>query len=247
MRKYFSSKDWENAAGIILSDCNSKKEQHDRIKKLGLPCLDFIIVNGNGQQEAREFIGRHSPVVLVATPGDSDRLRKHVELGVKSYGQFEAFVKKTKAGGKNGHYSYFIGDMIEPAQDSYVGTAISDGKGRLFCEFYKKPFMTEIRELTAGVCDTAHINHLLVEEFDTIVVSPSNIPSLDLRYLINELPAFTGYFEFIKGIKAGKLGLYFIQYERTNAFSNVLQTVNSLNYDLEKRVENLVNNGGGLK
>jgi len=230
-RTYPTSREWEVASGLLLSDCDDKQEQHERIRRLGLPNLRFLRYDGDDRRIER-FIRDEKPVCLVAT----GRKTRRVKLGAREPEEFAAFRRETSA---DDEWEFFVGNMVEALPHSYVGTAVSDGRGRIYMEFLVRPYLTEIRELTAGVCDPRDLARCYVEEFSDVILSTPHIPPSDLRYLRHELGGIRGYFEFIKGLCHREPGIYFLQYERTRAFTNLLDSVNStdrFHFDLGARV-----------
>jgi len=223
-----TSLEWERASGLYLSDCNDKEEQHQRIRRLGLPHLEFRRYRGD-DTEIAEFIREQRPVCLIASGGRTRR----VKLDVWTADEFAAFTRDLDG---QDHWEYFVGNMVAALPGSYVGTALSDGHGRLYLEFLVRRYMTEIRELTAGVCDPRDLACCYVEDFTDVILTTGRVPEGDLRYLRRELAGIRGYFEFIKGMRRGEAGIYFIQYETTPAFRNLLESTDRFHFDVTARV-----------
>ncbi|MBI5148623.1 HD domain-containing protein [Candidatus Pacearchaeota archaeon] len=232
-----SSRYWEAASRIALSDGSDMEMKQKRISELGLPGLDLLVLcnKGNKQEidekslETRDFITKYGSVVAWASSG----LDKVDKPGVKSYEELDNIVKSLD---REKDYKILAWSMIEGALDSYIGNAVSDGAGKLLIEFYKKPYFTDITALSRGKCESNLLSHLYVENFDDIIITPNNIPELDVNYLTNELSGLKGYFGFIKGIKKGERGIYFVQHEITNPFLDLLKGTDKYHFDLEKRV-----------
>ena len=230
-RDWPTSQDWERTSGLVLSLVNDKQAQHARVKSLGLPYLEFMRYTGDDAAVER-FFEEQAPVALVAVGKDTRR----VELGMRHPREFHA---ARRLGSPNGHWEFFLGNTVEALPGSYVGTAVSDGCGRLYMEFVVRPFMTEIRELTAGASERKDMGYCYVENFDDVVLTTDRVPSTDLRYLRSELGGIRGYFELIKGLKRGRAGIYFLQYENTDPFRNVLTVTDACHFNLADRVRSV--------
>jgi len=230
-----SSVDWEKELGIQISSIPGKKEQHELIKKLGLPGMEFIILKKDKLKKAEHFIKKHTPVVVTVRYNN----HKSVFLNVMAYKQFISLITPFR---EMNLREIYIGEEIQGSYGSYIGNALSNGKGMLLIEFYKKPYFTDIRELSSGFCEKKYLSHLYVVDFNNVLVVPANIPFLDLRYLVNELSGIYGYFEFIKGIKGKdkKEKIYFNQYENSPSFINYLGAESLLfkyEFNLRERVK----------
>jgi hypothetical protein len=123
-------------------------------------------------------------------------------------------------------YYILITEMVEGAEDSYVGTAIHKD-GKLLLEFYKRPYWTDIRAISSGAGEAQYISVAYVKN-SAGIKKPKNIPIEDVQEIYNHLQGKTGYFEFIKGVKAGVPGIYFMEFQDNPAFLKAIDLADNI-------------------
>jgi hypothetical protein len=189
-----------------------------------LPHLSVRLIDGQlyGKDEFKnqieEFLNQTKPTVLVSSP-KIQNIPKHAIDNVSSWQQVDEFMKMLP-GAHN--YQILITEMVTGTDEGMIGTAVSDGEGKLLLEFYKRPHWTDIRELSSG-CSSPTYQDLAFFHNSELTINPKKVNKEDVLSLKEHLHGKSGYFEFIKGKKNGIDGFYFIEYQDDPAFTNVLK------------------------
>lgn len=226
MKKYVTMQEWVNS-GVFKAKIYKKEDQHRILSNMQLPHLIVKTIDGSlfGTDEFKNqiegFLNQTKPTVLVSSP-KLPTLPKHAIDNVSSWQEVEGFMNKLP--GAN-NYNILITEMVTGTENGTIGIAVSDGNGRLLLEFYKRPFWTDIRELSSGCSEPVYQDLAFVNNSE-IKVSPKKIDKNDVLALKEHLHGKRGYFEFIKGKKNGTDGIYFIEFQDDPIFMNVLKLFN---------------------
>ena len=220
--------DWINK-GVIALDVHKKECQHQMLHNMLLPCLKIKILDGANfgkpefREKAEDFLQRTSPVVFISSP-KKQNLQKDWIYEVSTWESIEAFI----ANHTPVHdYNFLITEMVTGTEDSLTGIAISDGKGSMLIEFYKKPYCVNISPIVSGFSEPKYMDIAHVKN-GYLRIAPKKIDIEDIKELYMFLNCKKGYFEFIKGIKNNSHGLFFMEYQDDPAFTRALKLADSI-------------------
>ena len=243
---YWSIQEWIQA-GINISHYLDKEAQHARLKELGLPSLDRITIAGNdaagsARPTIQAFFKKHAPLVLVSVP-QSAGLPKHHKVPAHTIDDYDAFITEVAQsilGTTNGLqcYDILLTEMVEGMQENFTGIAESDGQGTVLLECSIRPFWWDIRELSSGRSRASDL-FILRYDYDGLIAANRTDISIAQRWfndIARQVSHYRGYFEFIHGIKGGTRGTYFMEYQSSSAFINVLPTLQAIPPTLRERM-----------
>jgi hypothetical protein len=108
-----------------------------------------------------------------------------------------------------------------------TGIAVSDGKGNLLIEFYKKPFCVNIAPISSGHAETQYLDVTHVKQ-GKLRISPKKVDIEDVKEIYRFLHCKAGYFEFIKGLKNNSHGIFFTEYQDDPAFTRALRMADNI-------------------
>jgi hypothetical protein len=227
-KKYPTMQDWINS-GIIEVDFYKKERQHKLLHDMLLPCLNVRYVDGSmyGTDEFRqkicEFLEKRKPTVLISSPKILKGYTKKWIDNCCKWEQVKQFMDSIPEPDK---YFILITEMVQGTEDTYVGIAIHKDNKLLF-EFYKRPFWTDIRAISSGCGEAEYLRTAYIKE-GKLKIQPKDIPFKDIQEIYNQLQGKTGYFEFIKGVKSGISGIYFMEFQDDSAFSKAIDLADNL-------------------
>ena len=228
VKKYPSMQDWVNT-GAIEVDFHKKEKQHLLLHNMLLPCLNVKYVDGAlyGTDEFKtkicEFLEKRKPTVLISSPKLSKGYEKKWIDNCCTWEQIKEFMDSIPEHDK---YFILITEMVVGTENTYIGTAISRDN-QLLLEFYKRPYCTDIREISSGAGEAKHLSIGYIKDNKTRIL-PKNIPVQDIEEIHRFLQCKTGYFEFIKGVKSGVPGIYFMEFQDSPAFLRAIELADNL-------------------
>lgn len=116
-------------------------------------------------------------------------------------------------------YSYLISTMIKNHGSGFVGEGFSDGNGRMIFETYHEPGNSNQWKLSRPDTDIEKFrDYFSTDEFRHLTLHKGLLSNSDIERIKLIYGNKKGYFEFIYGEQAGKVGIYTIGYETTGVF-----------------------------
>ncbi len=119
-------------------------------------------------------------------------------------------------------YSYLITTLISSCSGGYVGTIMSDGKGKLFCETYHEPGVSNHRVLSQSKTDESKLSYFcrfFSQDFELASLSGQGLNESEINYLLKTFSFEKGYFEFVRGMHLNKPGVYVTGFESNKLFN----------------------------
>lgn len=200
-------------------------ETYCAIKELGLETVaweeyDASRLSLELKSSAKKFIESTKPCLFIydpRTPG----LRKNFLTNVNCPTKIAHWMEKNHEIIR--FYNYLITSQITNPLDGFVGSARSDGKGRMLVTTLHYPKIYNQREVTCPTRDyTGYWNELAIDEtgFDSLWSSSANwLQKKDVLELMDKYLGKEGYFEFVNGWSHGRRNTYTIGYEKGGLFS----------------------------
>lgn len=223
-KTFYNSTQW----GIQEKDLN-------QIRSRGLEYLDEIGIKTNkhyffsieeaikNTSKLNEIFGQGIPFLVLLEPNNKNN---------KKIGRFNVKDKKTLYEMINtidpNLWKGYIVSLIEQIQENgkeFVGTAISDGKGKLFIEFLKGT--TNSKKLTSTGANPTKIESCCFSDFDTPVLLPKEIPIEVVESIKKDCQYFKGYYEFVYGKSESKDDIYYTFYSNIDAYLNILDSIDA--------------------
>ena len=199
-------------------------ETYSHIESLGLSTVRWKSYTPDNVlsslDEIKRFIESNNPCLFIFDPRFPG-VKKSFLFGVKDFSEVEKWIAKNKNVLTN--YNYLITTQIDNPGNGYVGSAYSDGNGRLFCETLHYPGISNQRELTQPTKDyDGYLSQLFIDLADSNEIWALSTDWLlrnDVEKIIKTFINHKGYFEFVIGVQHGKLDIYIIGQESGPLFS----------------------------
>ena len=128
-------------------------------------------------------------------------------------------------------YTVSIIEQIQSNDKSFVGTAISDGKGKLFIEFLRSS--TNSMQLTSTGANPKKIDSCYFSDFETISIMPKHIPIELIEKIKESCHFFKGYYEFVYGRSISTDDIFFTFYSDIAEYRNLLNNFDIPNFKEE--------------
>jgi hypothetical protein len=219
---------WAQRARIIdgITDVHIKSttEKYSQIKDMDLETVKWGSYYSSNLMpalfEVKEFIKQNNPCLFIYDPRISE-LKKNAIFDVADIDTVYLWINKNFNDVKN--YDYLITSQIKNPGDGFVGSVVSDGKGRLVCETLHTPTICNHRELSQNTKEfpEGSFNELYLETdgvHELWSVVGKHLTRRDILEIQELYMHRNGYFEFVKGVQAGSKGMYTIGYESQGAF-----------------------------
>ncbi len=218
-KKFYNSTEW----GIQESNLDTlRAEGQKRLRRMGCKTGKFYsltIEEAIKDQEALESIfGDDLPFLVLLEPRKRND-EKLGEFGIRDQKGLYELIKRLPAEKWRDYRISFI-EEIQETKGSFVGTAISDGKGRLYIECL--PGTTNSKQLTSTGADSAELDTCYFSDFDTISKFPEKIPIEMIEEIRKSCHHFKGYFEFVRGKSKDKEDIYYTFYSNIPDYLNIL-------------------------
>ena len=140
---------------------------------------------------------------------------------IKTIKELYSFIEKNVKG-KEEMYNISFVEFIKKIKESFTGTAISDGKGKLLIEVLMGE--TDIRKITREGADFTNLDSAFYSNFNTV---PSKFPTmLPLEHLIKLEEMFhyhPGFFKYIYGFSRGQTRIWPIFSSRNPIYLKTLE------------------------
>jgi hypothetical protein len=199
-------------------------DKYNEIRGLELETIVFESYGANRLNtsliEVRKFVEQNEPCLFIYD-AIVPNLHKGALFDVIDYKQIVQWIM-SNSDDVHG-YNYLITSQISNPGDGFVGSVYSNGRGKMYCETLHDPNVCNQRELTQPsktyeglinelYIDATHIN----ETWSVYGKFLSRRDVLDLKDMyINR----SGYFEFVKGVQHGDLGIFTVGYETGGIFT----------------------------
>jgi hypothetical protein len=206
---------------IFRVNIKSTSDKYAEIKNLGLETVMWKFYSSNeiisGLPEIQSFIGKNNPCLFIYDPRVSD-LKKGFLFGIKTHEPVYNWVVDNLFSTDN--YNYLITTQIENPGKGFVGSAFSNGRGKMWCETLHTQGVCNQRDLSQPNQQWENfasvINELYIDREDDLFswsVSGNHLTKKDVEKLQELYLHREGYFEFVKGMQAGREGIYTVGYE----------------------------------
>ncbi len=205
---------------MTVSQWSSTEERYSAIRKLGLDTVIwekyrltfeedvFFMLKGVG-----DFIGVNAPCLFIYDPL-CENGRKGYLFDVKHPREVADWVDKNERNLFD--YSYLVTSQVTSTSNGFVGTVFSDGKGSMVCETLHVPGVSNHRALSQPSEDISdEVDYFTVEDFSLLSAGGKFLRYKDIRSIMRLYERLEGEFEFVKGVQAGKVGMYTMGYEKT--------------------------------
>ena len=150
------------------------------------------------------ILNGESKFLVLAFPMNIGSLPRKSKFDVISIEDYIEFYKSINS--KNYEFNFI--EQVDGVEKGFVGVAISDEKGNVLVECYKKPYETNVYYFTSSLCNPTYISSFLFVNHGDLVlanVGESKPSSRILKNIEEKVDSFFGYFEFIYG-KTKRLG-----------------------------------------
>ena len=161
------------------------------------------------------------PFLILLEPADKKK-QKIGKFNVRDKQTLYSMIKQVKPELWN---SYSI-SMIEQIQENgkqLVGTAISDGKGKLFIEFLLGT--TNSKHLTSTGADPTKLDSCCFIDYETMTRFPQKVPIEIVEKIKKSCQFFEGYYEFVYGKSKSTDDIFFTFYSDIEDYKNILKNI----------------------
>ena len=166
------------------------------------------------------------PFVVLLEP-NSKKYPKMGKYNVKNRKTLYGMIKEIKPEmWKN--YSISIVEQIQDNGKQFVGTAISDGKGKLFMEFLLGT--TNSKYLTSTGADPTKLDWCAFSDYETMTHFPKKVPLDIVEKIKQSCQFFEGYYEFVYGKSRNINDIFFTFYSNINDYKNILKNIEERTY-----------------
>ncbi len=171
-------------------------------------------------EELDKIFGDELPFLILIEPNER-KLEKIAEFNVRDKKILYKMIQ-TIPPESWGNYTISFVEQIMAHDKSFVGAAMSDGKGKLFIEFLRGT--TNSKYLTSTGADVERLDTCEFRDFDTISQYPKHIPIELIQKIKDSCHFFKGYYEFIYGKSKEDKDIFFTYYSDIEAYLNLLKT-----------------------
>ncbi|MGV8151196.1 MAG: hypothetical protein ACP5NV_05705 [Candidatus Woesearchaeota archaeon] len=197
-------------------------QTYEKIKNLGYNTVDWIYIGSQKLEESLEeiksFITKNKPCLFIYDPiREEPNIKKDYLFGVKDIAEIDKWIEKNH---KNiSSYEYLVTTQIQGLQEGFIGTVLSNGKGKMIIETIHEPYICNHRILSQEPFDSAKVSQLIIDNTDdSYSINDAKLSKETSQILIKMFETQHGYFEIIKGIQKNKTGIYVTGYETTGFF-----------------------------
>ncbi len=227
-RKFYNSTQW----GIQKKNLNKIRSRGlDYLEQIGCKtCVHYCLEIGEAIKEPEKLdkiFDNNVPFLVLIEPNDK-KLEKIGSFNITDKKSVYKLISQIKPEEWKNYSISFI-EEIQNAKNSLTGTAISDGKGKLFMEFLKGT--TNSKYLTSAGADPKKIENCYFRDFEIISQIPNSIPIEIIEKIKEYCHNFKGYYEFIYGSSTGKEDIYFTFYSDIKDYRNILEKLEQFTID----------------
>ena len=168
--------------------------------------------------ELDKIFSQGRPFLILLEPADKKN-KKIGRFNVTDKLTLYKMIREIKPEKWNDYVISFI-EQIQENGKEFVGTAISDGKGKLFIEFLRGT--TNSKFLTSTGCDPSKIDSCCFIDFEEPIKLPKKIPSEVVESIKKDCHLYKGYYEFVYGRAGNDNDIYYTFYSDIDAYLNLL-------------------------
>lgn len=152
-----------------------------------------------------KFITKNKPCLFIYDP-KTPLLKKGFLFGITNMQEVHQWLQENE---KNLiKYNYLVTTQVENHGRGYVGSVFSDGKGNMLCETMHKPGVSNQRELSQPKEDISRfLDGFTLNDYDLKTWRGKMLTKADINEISKEFSGLEGYFEFVYGKQAGKVGI----------------------------------------
>ena len=229
-KKFYNSVEW----GIQTKNINQiRNNGFEFLEKIGCKtCKNYSLKIEEiikQTSKVKEFLNGKIPYLVVFESSDKEK-KKIGKFNVKGIREVYEIINSISAKDWAKYRVSFV-EQIKPLENSFSGTAVSDGKGKLLIEFIMGT--TDSRELTSCGADPRKIDYCYFSDFETISKMSDMIPLKFIEKIKESCHFFKGYYEFVYGISNNEDDIYFTFYSNINKYLNVLDKYNENEFSEE--------------
>jgi hypothetical protein len=234
-----NTQDWVDALGArgvyIPYTRRPTSEVYSQIKSLGLETVLWETYYGEEVRDTAKihsFIQKNKPCLFIFDPTSRNGLKKDFLFGVTNPEEVEKWIRMHYSQLK--HYSFLITTQIFNPGNGFVGTAITDGNGRMFIETLHKPGVCNQRELSQPKENISqYLDHACIDG-DDVAITKGFLRKSDITRIHDTYFGQKGYFEFVYGRQLGRDTIYTTGHEYGGLFTfpsdlHTLEFVNTRN------------------
>jgi len=210
--------------GVTDTHIKGTIDKYSEIKDMGLETVMWQSYYSkellHAMHEVEKFIQENRPCLFIYDPTVST-LKKNALFDVITTRPIYSWIMENLRDVKD--YNYLLTTQITNPGDGFVGSVVSDGKGKLVCETLHTPDVCNHRVLSQHTIKFSEgsINELYLESDganDAWSVVGKHLTRRDILDVQELYMHRSGYFEFVRGVQAGSKGIYTIGYESQGAF-----------------------------
>ncbi len=200
--------------GFDERENKSTTERYAEIKNLGFPTVRWKEFKPKSEAEIKKmlesvevFLGRNKPCLFIF---ESKNFPKGYLFNVVEMQEINDWVSSQS---DLSGFTFLITTQISPIREGFIGTAISDGKGNLFCETVHDPNVSNHRSLSQGKFLGEFHDFFVAEDGEVIAAGGKFLRRRNFRELIEMFAFRKGEFEFTCGEMSGEVGIFVTGYE----------------------------------
>jgi len=207
-------------------------EVYSKIRNMGLKTVNWERFSPRTLSElyqmyesCQEFIQENSPCLFIWEPRWTGE--KGYFIDVESMD----FVDMALLNLPVFDFSYLTTTQISNPGLGFIGTAISDGRGRLYCETYHESGVCSHRAMSQSKIDESKSNlfgRFVSKDFEILSLEGNTLSAAHIRMLHKTYEMERGYFEFVYGNQLGEWGLYTTGFENLGGVSFPEQAITGL-------------------
>ena len=212
VKKFYNSLDW----GIINKNCNTiRGNGFIFLKNLNLPMGNNFSVKSQVYQNRKFEIENEiskSDYIVIFDPS-SNNFQKYGMHNVNSVTSIDDYIDKNNININLYNISFI--EQIKKVDNSFVGTVMSNGKGKTIIEILSDT--VDSRELTSRGANSKLIKTYDFTEFNDYCF---NVPAI-IKEIKKMCEFFQGYYEFAYGKIRDEKDIYFTFYSKNKKYINI--------------------------
>lgn len=221
-KKFYNSTEW----GIQESELEKIRGNGFRfLNKIGCNTNEFHSLTIRDAIKKPDILdkifSKGIPFIVLLEPNDK-RIPKIGRFEVKDKETLYSMITEIKPEQWKNYYISII-EQIQENGKQLVGTAISDGKGKLFIEFLLGT--TNSKYLTSTGADSSQLDWCAYIDYETMTQYPKKVPLEIVESIKQSCQFFEGYYEFVYGKSKDKDDIFFTFYSNINEYKNILENI----------------------
>lgn len=219
-KKYYNSVEW----GIQKENVDKIREKgFEFLREIGCKtCNNYALkiqdISKNTEKAKKVFDG--STAYLVVFESSNKKKEKKGKFNVKDINELYEIINSISSEDWQ-EYTVSCIEQIQYIENSFSGTALSDGNGKLLIEFILGT--TDSRELTSRGANANKIDYCYYSDFETISRISTKIPLELIENIKQNCHFFKGYYEFVYGKSKGNPDIFFTFYSDIPEYRNLLK------------------------